>query len=366
MAGSEVYFTDFHLEPTDNFLEKFERLVKKAGIAKIDFEKKFTAIKIHFGEYGNVAYLRPGYARTVASIVKELGGMPFVADCSTLYAGNRKNALEHLDTAAANGYTAQTLGCNVIIGDGLKGDDDVEIPIDGDLIKSAKIGRAFADADVIVTISHFKCHEMAGIGGAIKNMAMGCASRRGKMAQHNNGKPSLMKDLCRGCGRCVKMCGSEAISITDGKAAIDRDRCVGCGLCIPACHFDAIYADYDSSIEDMCKKMAEYAHAAILGKPNFHISIISDVMPYCDCRSASELPIVPNIGVLASFDPVALDKACADLVNAQMPIPGSKADVGTEGDNITRANPQVKWELTLEHAVKMGMGTEEYELIKID
>lgn len=365
MAGSKVYFTDFHLGPEDSFVDKFEKLVRKAEIGKIDFEKKFAAIKIHFGEYGNIAYLRPLYARTVASMIREMGGYPFVSDCNTLYAGRRKNALEHLDTAAANGYTAQTVGCNVIIGDGLKGDDDVEVPIDGELIKSARIGRAFVDADVIVTITHFKCHEMAGIGGSIKNMAMGCASRRGKMAQHSEGKPTVNKDLCRGCGQCAKFCASDAITIKDKKCNVDHSKCVGCGLCIPACHFDAINVDYDSSLEDLCKKMAEYAYAAIKGKPNFHIAIISDVVPYCDCRSSTELPIVPNIGMLASFDPVALDQACADLVNKQTVIPGSHADHDGPGDTITKANPVVKWRVTIDHAVKMGMGTTEYELIEL-
>ena len=366
MAGSKVYFMDFHLDAESNFLEKFEKFVRKTGIDKIDFEKKYTAIKIHFGEYGNMAYLRPGYARTVAKIVRELGGIPYATDCNTLYAGMRKNALDHLDCAAANGFTAQSLGCNVIIADGIKGDDDVEIPIDGDYVKRAKIGHAIADADVMITISHFKCHEMAGLGGSIKNMAMGCASRRGKMEQHSGGKPIVLEDKCRGCRNCLKSCGSDAIVIENKKARIDHDRCVGCSLCIPACHFDAINTDYDTTTEELCKKMAEYAAASIKDKPNFHICVISDVSPYCDCRSAIELPIVPNIGILASFDPVAIDMACADMVNNAATIPGSVADVDGEDDVFTRIHPQTRWKITIDQAVKMGMGTTEYELVKID
>ena len=291
--------------------------------------------------------------------------MPFVTDCNTLYAGKRKNALEHLDCAAANGFTAQTLGCNVIIADGLKGDDDVEIPIDGELIKNAKIGRAIADADILLTISHFKCHEMAGMGGSIKNMAMGCASRRGKMDQHSGGKPLIIEDKCRGCRTCIASCGSDAITVENKKAKIDVSKCVGCSKCIPACRFDAILTDYDATTEDMCKKMAEYAYAAMLGKPNFHISVISDVSPYCDCSGACELPVVPNIGILASFDPVALDQACADMVNKAMVIPGSHADREGSDDIFTRVNPNTDWHITIDHAVKMGMGTTEYEIVRI-
>lgn len=365
MTGSDVFLADFHMNSETNFLKRFEDLVRKAGIGTIDFGKKFVAIKIHFGEYGNVAYLRPGYARTVAEIVREKGGLPFVTDCNTLYAGRRKNALEHLDCAAANGFTAQSVGCNVIISDGLKGDDDVEIPVNGDLIKSAKIGRGIADADIIVTISHFKCHEKAGMGGSLKNLAMGCASRRGKMEQHSEEKPVISAEKCRGCGNCFKTCGSNAISMRGKKASIDRDRCVGCGMCIPACRFDAIETVYDAASEKMCKKMAEYACAAIIGKPNFHISVITDVMPYCDCRAASELPIVPNIGILASFDPVALDVACADLVNGSAVIPGSIADKEGCDDIFTRVNPGTNWRITVDQAVKIGIGSSEYRIVRI-
>ena len=364
MTVSKVYFTDFHHDVEDNFLEKFEKFIIKAGIGDIDYGKKFTAIKIHFGEYGNMAYLRPGYARTVASIVKEHGGMPFVTDCNTLYAGRRKNALEHLDTAAANGFNSVSLGCNIIIGDGLKGDDDVEIPVNGEYVKNAKIGRSIADADVIVTISHFKCHEMAGIGGALKNLAMGCASRRGKMEQHANGKVHVDKDKCIGCKRCTKMCAAEAISVKDKKATVNENKCTGCGLCIASCHYDAIDAVYGSK-DAMCKKMAEYAKAATLNKPCFYINIIADVSPNCDCRASCELPIVPNVGILASTDPVAIDVACADLVNQQTVIPGSHADKEGPEDIFLRTNPDTDWKITTDHAEKIGMGSSKYELIKI-
>ena len=167
---SKVYFTNFRARPGMNLQQKLARLIKTAGIGDIDFNKKYVAIKIHFGEPGNLAYLRPNYAKTVVDVIKELGGKPFLTDCNTLYVGGRKNALDHIDSAYLNGFTPFSTGCHVIIGDGLKGTDEALIPIDGEYIKEAKIGRAVMDADIIISLNHFKGHEMAGFGGALKNI----------------------------------------------------------------------------------------------------------------------------------------------------------------------------------------------------
>ena len=189
--GSKVYFTDMGCRIGDSLLDKLERVVRAAGICDIDMEKKFVAIKLHFGEYGNLSFLRPNYAKVIADIVRQNGGMPFLTDCNTLYVGRRKHALEHMDTANLNGYGPMTTGCQIIIADGLKGTDDVEVPIDGEYVKNAKIGRAIVDSDVLISLSHFKCHEQTGYGGALKNLAMGCGSRRGKLEMHSAGKPSV-------------------------------------------------------------------------------------------------------------------------------------------------------------------------------
>ena len=204
--GSKVYFTDMSCRIGDSLLDKLGRVVRAAGICDIDMERKFVAIKLHFGEYGNLSFLRPNYAKVIADIVRENGGMPFLTDCNTLYVGRRKHALEHMDTANLNGYGPMTTGCQIIIADGLKGTDDVEVPIDGEYVRNAKIGRAIVDSDVIISLSHFKCHEQTGYGGALKNLAMGCGSRRGKLEMHAAGKPSVDSDVCRSCGKCVGFC----------------------------------------------------------------------------------------------------------------------------------------------------------------
>ena len=229
MEKSTVYFTTFKTTYNENLIQKLHRLMKQAGFENIDFKDKFTAIKIHFGEYGNLAFLRPNYAKVVADYVKELGGKPFLTDCNTLYVGSRKNALDHLETAYLNGFSPLQTGCHVIIGDGLKGTDEALVPINGEYVKEAKIGQAIMDADIFISLTHFKGHEMAGFGGAIKNIGMGCGSRAGKMEQHSSGKPHVSQKRCVGCKLCTKICAHSAITVTDKKASIDHNKCVGCG-----------------------------------------------------------------------------------------------------------------------------------------
>lgn len=373
MEKSKVYFTDFRTRVGVSLTEKLQRLIKKAGITDIDMDGKFVAIKMHFGELGNLSYLRPNYAKAVADVVKECGGKPFLTDCNTLYPGSRKNALEHLDCANINGFNTITTGCQIIIGDGLRGTDDITVPVrNGEYFKEAYIGRAVMDADIFISLTHFKGHESTGFGGAIKNIGMGCGSRAGKMQQHNSGKPIVHDDLCRGCRRCAKECGSDAITYENGKAVINQDICKGCGRCIGACAFDAIENQNWNANEILGRKMAEYSQAVCDGRPTFHISLVRDISPNCDCHGENDAPILPDVGIFASFDPVALDQACVDACLHATPIPNSQLSDNLADphwhhhhDNFLDSNPNVRWKETLEHAEKIGLGTREYELIQM-
>ena len=367
---SKVYFADLRADVHENLQQKLTRLMKTAGMGDIDFRDKFVAIKLHFGEPGNLAFLRPNWARTVADFVKERGGKPFLTDCNTLYVGGRKNALDHMDSAMLNGFNPMTTGCQIIIGDGLKGSDEVEVPVvGGEYVKNAKIGRAVMDADVFISLTHFKGHEEAGFGGCLKNIGMGCGSRAGKMEQHNAGKPHVAQKHCIGCGQCRKICAHGAPIITDGKAHIDHDKCVGCGRCIAVCPKNAVQINWDETTINLNRKIAEYTKAVVDGRPCFHISLVIDVSPNCDCRPENDMAIVPNVGMFASFDPVALDMACVDAVNAQTPLRGSAADDAHAKahvhDHFQRLHPDTNWRSCLEHGEKIGIGTREYELIKI-
>ena len=369
METSKVYFTDFRCPPGINQLKKLRKLILAAGMDKIDFKGKFVAIKIHFGERGNLAFLRPNYARVVADLVKELGGKPFLTDCNTLYVGSRKHALEHLDTAYENGFSPLSTGCHMIIADGLKGSDFAEVPVKGGkYVKNAKIGRAIMDADIVISLNHFKGHEQTGFGGALKNLGMGSGARAGKMEMHSDGKPRVDGDLCIGCGACAGVCAHGAPQIKDGKCAIDLDKCVGCSRCIALCPADAISPCNYGSGAMLCSKIAEYAKAVVDGRPNFHISLVRDISPYCDCHGENDVPILPDVGMFAGFDPVAVDMACVDAVMRQKPnANGLIYDLNNEDDpdRLHAANPNTHWQTTIEHAVEIGIGSDEYELITV-
>jgi uncharacterized Fe-S center protein len=376
MEKSKVYFSDFHTKAFgDGLPVKLQKLIKKAGIGDLDLDGKFVAIKMHFGEYGNVSFLRPNYARAVADTVKEFGGRPFLTDCNTMYPGSRKNAIEHLECAWLNGFTPYTVGCPVIIADGLKGTDDIAVPVNGgEYLKEARIGHAIMDADVFISLTHFKGHEMTGFGGTIKNIGMGCGSRAGKCAQHSGGKPTIDPEVCRGCRRCQRECANGGLVYDEArkKMTVDYDHCVGCGRCLGACNFDAIDFQNESANTQLNCKMAEYAKAVVDGRPNFHISLIMDVSPNCDCHGENDVPILPNIGMFASFDPLALEQACVDACLAASPIAGSqlannlaKPGFVDHHDHFTNSTPESEWRSCLAHAEKIGLGSREYELIKV-
>lgn len=364
---AKVYFADFRAPSwRENLPQKLARLMMTAGFGNIDMDGKYVAIKMHFGEPGNLAYLRPNWTKAVVDLVKAQGGKPYLTDCNTLYVGGRKNALDHIESAYVNGFTPYSTGCHILIGDGLKGHDEVLVPVEGgEYVKEAKIGRAVMDADVFVTLTHFKGHEQTGMGGCLKNIGMGCGSRAGKMEMHNAGKPFVHQEDCIGCGACVKICAHDAPHITDRRASIDQDKCVGCGRCLAVCPKDAVQSNNDEAPAILNKKIAEYSKAVVDGRPCFHVSLVRDISPCCDCHGENDAPITPDVGMFASFDPVALDQACADAVNAQPALPGSVLfDEGydcTCGDNLTAAHTNTDWRVCLEHAEKLGLGTREYE-----
>ncbi len=366
MEKNKVYFTNLRTGFGNNLLDKLKRLMKNAGFESLEMDGKFVAIKMHFGEPGNLAFLRPNWAKTVADYVKEQGGKPFLTDCNTLYVGGRKNGLDHLESAQINGFSPLSTGCQLIIADGIKGQDDETITIKGGReLKEAYIGSAIAQSDVLISLAHFKGHEGTGFGGALKNVGMGSGSRRGKMAMHSSSKPKVETALCVGCGMCQKICAHSAPIIENKKCHIDLDRCVGCGRCLAICPKDAIVSGGDHSNEMLNIKMMEYAKAVVQDKPTFYINIAIDISPNCDCHGENDAPISPNIGLFASFDPVAIDTACADMVNEAPIIPNTMLAEAEHKvhDHFDDLHPATDWKQGMEYAESLGLGFREYELV---
>jgi uncharacterized protein len=364
--SSNVFFISPRTTNSHNMLQKLSSLIEKAGFNEINFSNKLVALKMHFGEPGNLAYLRPNFATQVVKMVKDKNGLPFLTDSNTLYKGSRSNAVVHLNSAMQNGFTPDVVGCHVIIADGIKGTDFEEVEINLPSCRTAKIGKAIADADIIISMNHFKGHGEAGFGGCLKNLGMGSGSVGGKLEMHSESKPRIHENNCTGCQMCELNCAHDAIHLNDENiAVIDYDTCTGCGQCVAVCRYDAAQVQWNA--QKMQQKIAEYAFAVLKNKKALHINFLLDISPNCDCWPHSDMPIVPNIGILASTDPVALDKASADLVTAAQGNPecqlGEHIHAGT--DKFTHLYPHTNWKACLDHAESIGLGTTTYELINL-
>lgn len=369
MTSSKVYFSDLRASLKENLLGKFVRLMDQAGIQSVVSPRELVAIKLHFGEKGNTAFIRPIFLRKVVERVAELKGLPFLTDANTLYAGTRGNTVSHLNTAVANGFAYSVLGAPIVIADGLRGASFSEIPIDQKWIKTAYIGKEIEESDALVSIAHFKGHELSGFGGTIKNVGMGCASRKGKLDQHSGLCPKVRAKKCVGCGECADHCAQKAISLVDEKATIDPQKCVGCGECILICPNGAIDIQWSADIDAFQEKMVEYTFAVLKGKEGkaLFVNFLTNVSPACDCYGHSDAPIVQDIGILASLDPVAIDQASADLVNRQGAAEGSCLSGSYEPgmDKFRGMYPRVDWTVQLAHAENLGLGRRSYDLVRI-
>ena len=367
MENSKVFWMDMSAKPGNNILQKFKNLIVRAGIEDIDFDKKFSAIKIHFGEPGNLSYIRPNYLKPLVDLIKGKGGRPFLTDANTLYKGRRDNAVAHLESAYENGFSPFSTGCPVIIADGLKGTDYHNIEINKKHCKTAKIASAIAEADIIITMTHFKGHEMTGFGGALKNIGMGSGSIGGKLEMHSSSKPIIIKEQCVGCRICSNNCNANAITMVDKKAVINYDLCVGCGQCVALCQYGAASAEWDgdNSSKIVCEKIAEYSYAVLKNKPAFHINFLINVSPNCDCWNMNDIPVIPDVGVFASFDPVALDRACIDFVNKSPVNENSCLNAHLHEKNLDKFKtvyPTIEWSATLDYAEELGLGIQSYDL----
>lgn len=366
---STVYFIDLKASHKENLVEKIGRLMETAGVGDTFSKKDLVAVKLHFGEMGNTAFIRPVYIRKIVQKIQELGGDPFLTDANTVYAGSRSDAVNHLHTAVANGFAYSVTGAPIIIADGLRGRTETAVRIDQKNFNQVYIGTEIIKADALISVAHFKGHELSGFGGTIKNLGMGCASRRGKMAQHSTLSPKVKKKKCIGCGDCIPHCSQAALSLIEKKAQIDPEKCIGCGECILICANAAIQIQWNQSIPTFLENMVEYTMGVLKNKKDrsLFINFLTDISPACDCFGHNDTPIVRNIGILASKDPVAIDQASVDMINKETALPGACLKQNTEAgaDKIKGIYPHIDWPIQLAYAEELGLGSREYVIEEI-
>jgi len=366
---SEVFAMDLRTSLQENLYVKLDRLLDVAGFDEIIKERQLVAIKLHFGEKGNTAYIPPIHLRHLVNRIKNLGGKPFLTDTNTLYVGSRTNSVDHLSTAIENGFAFAVAGAPLTIADGLRGNSDVAVAVKLPLYEEVYIGADVVHADSLVSAAHFKGHELSGFGGTIKNLGMGCASRRGKLAQHCEIAPEFDAKKCIGCGECAAHCPADAIELVKKKAIKDSDKCIGCGECIAVCPEEAVSIPWDSDTARFQKKMVEYTVGVLKGKERraIYLNFVTKVTPQCDCYGYSDTPLVKDLGILASRDPVAIDQAAVDWVNAQPALADCclESNRGPGEDKFRGVYPHIDWSVQLGYAEELGLGNREYKLTHV-
>lgn len=315
--------------------------------------RDMVAVKTHFGEAGTRGFVRPPVMAVLASAVRRRQGIPFLTETSTLYRGRRSNAVDHLDLAREHGFTPEVTGMQIIMADGLLGDEEIAVPIRGSHFREVSIAAQVVKSQCLLLVSHFTGHIAAGFGGALKNLGMGCSSRRGKLIQHSTAKPGIRASKCTACGECVRWCPQDAITLVEGHAVIDDSRCIGCGECLAVCRFDAVTYNWKETYTNLQEKIVEHAMGAVAGKEHklLCFNFLTRITRDCDCQKGYD-PVSPDIGILVSTDPVALDAASLDLLEAET------------GKTIRELAHDIPSRAQLEHARKLGFGSLEYELVK--
>jgi len=353
---SKVYFIPVKGSDSIQVInEKLKSLLDASKVLDFILKTDKTVVKVHFGEEGNTGFVRPEHLRLICDEISGKGGSAFLSDANTLYRGRRLNSNDHLKLAYEHGFTKEVTGVDVIIPDDTRKENVIAVEIKQKFIKTAKLARIFIDSDALIAVSHFKGHILTGFGGALKNIGMGCASREGKLAQHCDVAPVVHSDRCIGCGECEIICPSAAIYLENKKSVVDSSKCIGCASCLAVCPTMAMFIDFAAGgkVQD---KMVEYSLAVLKEKKNKagFINFAVKINKECDCWGAENPRIAPDVGLLASNDPVSIDKASFDLVNKSC------------GKDIFKAtHPEQDGIKQLKYAQEIGLGSLDYELVEL-
>lgn len=368
---ANVFFTDLRTTPQLNLYKKLDRLLEKLVLEDLIEPKDLVAVKLHFGEKGNTSHVKPVFLRRIVDAIKKQGGFPFLADTNTLYTGSRKESVSHLLTAIENGFDYSVVNAPLIIADGLRGTSSEKVEINKKWHKDVEIASDIHNADTLIGVTHFKCHELSGFGGVLKNLGMGCAPLKGKLSQHSDVKPFVAEDACTGCLRCLAWCPAPGAirKLENKKVRIVPEICIGCGECILPCRDGAIRIKWDADTGSMQEKMVEHVHGVLKPKKGkfAFVTFATQISPACDCYPSNDAPIVEDIGILASRDPVAIDQAAADLVNQR---PGNRntrlqRNFDPGQDKFRGVYPDIDWTIQLRYAEEIGLGSREYSLVEV-
>jgi len=366
---NQVYFASLKATVQRNLFDKIDTLLERIDLSQRVKNNDLVAIKLHFGERGNAAFIRPIFIRRIVDQVKKYKGKPFLTDANTLYRGDRSEAVSHLTLAVEHGFNYAVVNAPLIIADGLRGNTYEKVKINQRILKEVYVGAEIIHADTLISCAHFKGHELTGFGGTLKNLGMGCASRQGKLNQHSSLSPKVDNKKCTSCQECIIRCPENAISLSNQKARIEEKKCIGCAECIMTCPEGAIQIRWNEPFDVFQKKMVEYAYGALKGKRKkaIFLNFLTQISPACDCYGMADAPIVPDIGILASTDPVAIDQASCDLVNQSVGLEGTalKANKKRGEDKFRAVYPKVDWTIQLDYAQSIGLGSREYELIRV-
>ena len=365
-SSANVYFIDIHSSVTKNIFQKLASLLDIPELKENLCWDDLLPIKLHFGESGGWGYIHPKFVKCLVDKVKTLGAKPFLTDSSTVYIGGRSEAVSHLETAILNGFSYSVVNAPIIIADGLKGESTHQVTVNLKHYRRVELASLIHSIKSILCLSHFKGHELTGFGGALKNIGMGLASKAGKLSMHSTVAPYIIKD-CLGCGQCVPHCPAGAIYLKANRAWIDSKKCIGCAQCLITCPHKKIKIRWDESVQNVQEKICEHVYGITrtLNIPVLYINFIINVTPDCDCCNHSDIPIVPNVGILTSLDPVAVDQASVDLVNASEGIKGTalKKNFRKGEDKFCGVHNKANWSKQLSYGEYIGLGTRNYQLV---